>query len=122
MTNPTSTIQANEKRLLKAFETCSIEVLDELIHESAFFVIPNGVLCTKKMVLDNYRSGQTAMSSITASEQVINILDDTAVVSVVLEMQGKYNDQVISRKFRYLRVWKLFNNNWKVIAVSGVQL
>lgn len=72
------------------------------------------------MVLDNYRSGETTMTSIKPSNQKINIIDNIAVVSVTLEMTGNYNDQVISQQFRYKRLWKLIVDLWKVIAVSGV--
>jgi hypothetical protein len=62
------------------------------------------------------------MTSIKASDQKINVIDNTAVVSVNLEMTGKYNDQVINQQFRYIRVWKSFIDSWKVIAVSGVPI
>jgi ketosteroid isomerase-like protein len=117
-----SQILKNENELLNAFRKCDLNVLDELICEDALFILPNGSTVTKSIVLDNYRSGNTAMTSINSSDQKINLIDDTAVVSVNLEMTGKYNDQVISQQFRYLRVWKLFTNSWKVIAVSGIPL
>jgi ketosteroid isomerase-like protein len=111
-----------ENKLLKAFTQHDLIALDELIHESAFFVLPNGLAVTKSMVIENYRSGHTSMTSITPSDQQINMLEDTAVVSVNLEMTGKYNDQIISQQFRYIRVWKLLMERWQVIAVSGVRI
>jgi ketosteroid isomerase-like protein len=111
-----------ESKLLDAFTNKDLITLDAYIHDSALFVLPNGLTVTKSMVLDNYRNGNTAMSSIKSSDQKINLIDDTAIVSVNLEMTGQYNDQVISQQFRYIRVWKLSNDTWKVIAVSGVPL
>lgn len=115
-------IIVNEAELLNAFQKCDLATLDNLISGSALFVLPNGLTLTKAMVLDNYRSGGTTMTLINASDQKINIIDNTAVVSVNLEMTGKYNDQIVSQQFRYIRVWKLFIDSWKVIAVCGVPL
>ncbi|HSY62134.1 MAG TPA: nuclear transport factor 2 family protein [Cytophaga sp.] len=111
-----------ESRLLDAFTNKDLIMLDTCIHDSALFVLPNGLTVTKTMVLDNYRNGNTAMNSIKSSDQKINLIGNTAIVSVNLEMTGKYNDQIISQQFRYIRVWKLFNNIWQVIAVSGVPI
>jgi hypothetical protein len=111
-----------ESKLLDAFTNKDLITLDACIHDSALFVLPNGLTVTKSIVLDNYRNGDTAMTSIKSSDQKINVIDNTAVVSVNLEMTGQYNDQVISQQFRYIRVWKLFDNTWQVIAVSGVPL
>jgi ketosteroid isomerase-like protein len=115
-------IAANEETLLNAFQQCDLETLDKLLHDNVMFVLPNGEQVNKTQVLDNYRSGNMAMSTITPSEQVIQITDDNAVVALIMKMQGNYFDQIISRKFRYIRVWKRFGTDWKVIAVSGVQL
>ncbi|WP_020603708.1 nuclear transport factor 2 family protein [Spirosoma spitsbergense] len=111
-----------ESKLLEAFTKKDLISLDSLIHDSALFILPNGLSVTKSMVLDNYRKGETAMTSIKSKDQKINLIDDTAVVSVNLEMTGKYNEQIISQQFRYIRVWKLCNDNWQVIAVSGVPI
>lgn len=115
-------ITEKESELLTAFQSCDLDTLDKLIHETALFVLPNGLTVTKSKVLDNYRSGNTAMTSIKASDQIIVLIDKMAVVSVNLEMSGKYNDTIISQQFRYIRVWELIGNSWRVIAVSGVPI
>jgi ketosteroid isomerase-like protein len=115
-------IISNEKTLLDAFQNCDLQTLEYLLHDNAVFIYPNGLLFAKSTVLDNYRSGISAFSSIVTSEQTINIIDDTAVVSLVMELTGKYKDQLIQNKFRYIRVWKLFNDGLKVITTCGVQL
>ena len=111
-----------EEKLLAAFAAKDLEVISELLHDNALFVYPNGLIVTKANVLDNYRTGNSAFSTITASDRMINLIDDTAVVTMTLELKGNYYDQQISSQFRYIRVWKLFNGNWRVIAVSGVPL
>lgn len=111
----------HEEQLLNAFGNKDIAALDELIHNDAVFVLPNGLTVTKTAVLDNYRTGNTTMT-VTSSDQKITLLNDTAIVSMNLELKGNYFEEKISSQFRYLRVWKLVRNDWKVIATSGVPL
>lgn len=111
-----------EKRFLEAIKTKDLDTLDELIHEDVLFLLPNGHTLTKPQVLDNYREGNIMISMSTSSEIKMNVIGDTAVITLNIELQGRYFDQVINSHFRYLRVWKLFFGHWKVIAVSGVKL
>ena len=68
------------------------------------------------------RSGNMKVHSISSSEQQINLIGDNAIVSVLIELKGKYLEHPIDGKFRYIRVWKLINDTWKVIGGSGVQI
>lgn len=108
-----------EKRLLASLKSGDIEVLDELLHEHLIFNIPTGQTITKSMDLENYQSGIMTVSEVLATDQVIQLMEDTATVAVTIYLKAKYGDQPIDGKFRYLRVWKLFGHSWKVIAGSG---
>ena len=111
-----------EKQLLLAFETKNIAVLEKFLHENSLFVLPNGLCVTKTEVLNNYRNGNMDILSIKPSDYKIQFTDNIAVVTLNMEMAGKYNEQTYNTLFRYMRVWKLENNTWKVIATSGLQL
>lgn len=54
--------------------------------------------------------------------QIINRLEDVATVAATIDLNGQYGNQIIDEKFRYLRVWKLFGNSWKLIAGSGFSI
>jgi hypothetical protein len=110
-----------ENRLLEALKIGDIKVLDELIHDNLIFNIPTGQTITKAMDIDNYRSGVLTVSEILATDQIIKSIDDISTVAVTLYLKAKYADQIVDGKFRYLRVWKLVENSWKVIAGSGFQ-
>ncbi|WP_268845994.1 nuclear transport factor 2 family protein [Flavobacterium aestivum] len=120
--NSKDQIVENENRLLKAIQESDITVLDELLHDDLLFNIPNGMTITKNMDLDNYRSGSIIINSILPSDQIINVIDDTVIVAVTLVLNGKYDEQSLDGKYRYLRVWKLFDDSWKVIAGNCVLL
>ncbi|HWY35289.1 MAG TPA: nuclear transport factor 2 family protein [Nitrosopumilaceae archaeon] len=115
-------IQECEKKLLDAFGKKDLKTIDELIHDDALFVYPNGLPVTKAQVIENYRTGNSAFTTIIPGDQTINLFDDSAVVSLNLELKGNYHQELISAEFRYIRVWKLFNGKWQIIAVSGVPI
>lgn len=113
---------ANEKKLLSAMKTNNVELLDQLLHDELLFNGPSGETSTKAMDLKNYRSGNINLHTVESSDLMLNMVADDVVVAVTVEIKGNYLGQEIDGKFRYLRVWKLFENNWKVIAGSVVTL
>jgi hypothetical protein len=119
---PLEEVAQHERDLLRAFELKDIPLLDALIHNSALFVLPNGLSVTKGTILNNYREGNTQMASLVATDQQINVIGSNAVVSFNLEMKGKYFDKVLSSNFRYLRVWQRTVGSWQVTSTAGVQL
>ncbi|TBO40211.1 nuclear transport factor 2 family protein [Pedobacter kyonggii] len=120
--NTREQIILNEDRLLTAIQHGDIEDLDLLLHEDLLFNLPNGVTITKAMDMETYTSGNLIVNSILPTEQQINLINDIAVVSVKIELKAVYNSQSIEGIFRYLRVWKLFDQEWKVIAGSCVAI
>ncbi|MHC5763458.1 nuclear transport factor 2 family protein [Nostoc sp.] len=112
----------NEKKLLLAMKTNNVELLDQLLHDELLFNGPSGETATKAMDLENYRSGNINLHTLESSDLMLNMVADDIVVAVTVEILGNYLGQEIDGKFRYLRVWKLFENNWKVIAGSVVTL
>lgn len=111
-----------EKRLLEGIRNGDVRVLDELLYENLIFNIPNGQTITKEIDIENYRSGIFTVYEILTINQIINSIDDFSTVSMTVYLKAKYADQIVDGKFKYLRVWKLFDNSWKVIAGSGFQI
>lgn len=111
-----------ENRLLDAIRNGDIDTLDALLHDSLIFNIPTGQTITKIVDIENYRLGIMTVNEILATDQTIMIIEDSSVVAVTIHLKSKYAGQIIDGKFRYLRVWKLFDKSWKVIAGSGFQI
>lgn len=115
-------ILTNEKHLLEAMKTNNVELLDQLLHDELLFNGPTGETATKAMDLNNYRSGNINLHTVESSQQMLSVVGDDVVVAVTVEIKGDYLGEELNGKFRYLRVWKRFENNWKVIAGSVVTL
>ena len=115
-------VEETEAALLTAMKKSDIRSLDELLDDDLLFTIPTGQTITKVMDIDNWRTGRIVMHEIVPSEQVISIIGDNAIVSVLLELSGTFSGQFIGGKFRYTRIWKLTNGKMRVIGGSGIQL
>ena len=112
----------HENRLLNAMKASNIKALDELLHDDLIFNIPTGQTITKPMDIENYQSGMMTVSEIFATDQIIKSFDGISTIALTLHLKARYEEQIVDGKFRYLRVWKLFGNSWKVIAGSGFQI
>lgn len=116
------TIVNAEIELLTAIKNADVNILEKFLHDDLLFNLPNGNTITKEFDLDAYRSGKMKVDSLEASDQVVNIIDDTAVVSVTISLKGVFDNNPINGAFRYIRVWKQSGESLKVIAGSCVPL
>lgn len=115
-------VTAAESRLIHAIKASDVNALDELLHDDLLFIVPGGQTITKAIDLDAHRSGNMVVDEISATTEHINTIGDTAVVTLAIDTKGKMFQQPIAGKFRYIRVWKLFGDKWKVIAGSCTQV
>ncbi|MEJ5089407.1 DUF4440 domain-containing protein [Sphingobacterium faecium] len=109
-----------ESKLYGAIKESDIKVLEELLHDDLLFVIPSGDVITKEMDLQSYRDGNLKIRELNPHVEHLNIIDDTAVITLTLELKGNYGGDDFESKFRYIRVWKAFASGIKVIGGSGM--
>jgi hypothetical protein len=111
-----------EVELLTAIKNADVSTLEKMLHDDLLFNLPDGNTITKEFDLNSYRSGKMKVDSVEASDQIISIIEDTAVVAVTVLLKGTYNNSVLDGVFRYIRVWKQSGESLKVIAGNCVQL
>jgi hypothetical protein len=107
-----------EQKLIEGIRSSNIQFLDNILHDNLLFIAPNGNVITKKMDLASHRSGAMKVEKIISNVEAINIIDDCAVVIVVYDTKGTMLGNPIQGKFRYIRIWKQFNDGLKVIGGS----
>ena len=91
-----------------------------LIHDELLFTIPNGQVITKEMDLESHRTGIIKVDKWKANNQKINFIgNDIAIDTVVVNIKGEMMKPPIDQHIRYLRIWKNFTNEWKIIAGSS---
>ena len=113
-------IIALEAQLIAAIKSRDYLKLGAILHDDLLFVIPNGQTVTKAMDIANLQSGDLNIVDIAISEQEINLIEDCAIVSVMIVLKGDYLKQTIDGTYKYIRVWKLLDGSWKVIGGAGV--
>jgi len=111
-----------ENMLLHAMHQSDLEKLDALLFEDLLFTIPNGQTITKEIDLNAYASGEMNITKIEASNLQMNLLENVAVVSVNVHMEGSYASQPMDGDYKIIRVWKQFQDGLKVIAGSSIML
>ncbi|MFD2556338.1 nuclear transport factor 2 family protein [Sphingobacterium tabacisoli] len=111
-----------ENRLYSAIKESDLQALDELLHEDLLFIAPSGEVITKEIDLKTYREGQLKITELEPQIENLHIIDDTAVITLTIEMKGNYNGQPFEAKYRYIRFWKHTSQGIRIIGGSGTQI
>ncbi len=112
-----------EKLLLDYDDPNHVDNIDKLLHDDLIFNIFDGSVLDKPTLMEIHHSEQVEITSFSTSDYKVSVIDDSVVVSMIGMMNANYGKKVISNaKFQYIRVWKLFKNEWKVIAAMQSSL
>jgi ketosteroid isomerase-like protein len=117
-------IKHAEEQLRTAMLTADVDALDQLIHDDLLFLAPTGAVARKAEDLENYREARQRMTRIEPRDLSIQLFgDDTAVVSVLTELEGVFEGAPFAGTFRYLRTWRRDAGRWQIIggAVMAAQ-
>ncbi|RZL62380.1 MULTISPECIES: nuclear transport factor 2 family protein [Pedobacter] len=118
----TDNILALENELYGAIKDRNVKLLDELLHDDLLFIVPSGEIITKNMDIDSYREDNLRINELLPKTENLNIIGDTAVITVVLLLKGEYNKIPFEAKYRYIRFWKQLKDGIKVIGGSGIAI
>lgn len=111
-----------EKQLLEAMKKSDVKILDQLLHDDLLFVLPTGEVITKQMDLETHQSGNLILQEINSTIDSIQQIEDNVVVTLSSNIKGKMSEQAFEGNFRYMRVWKVFDGELKVIAGSSIPI
>ena len=115
-------ILEKETELFKAIEARDIDKIDQLLHDDLLLINPGGDTITKKMDLDSHRAGEMVVEKLNATFENVNIIADTAIVTLSIETKGKMLGKDFQGRFRYIRIWKQIEDELKVIGGSCTQI
>jgi ketosteroid isomerase-like protein len=96
--------------------------LERLLDDGLFFTGPDGQIYTKAQDLDAHRNGWIRITRLEPSEEHVARFGEMGVVSVRMEMAGEFQGQAFAGAYRYTRIWRWANGEWRVVAghVSAV--
>ncbi|WP_293299841.1 nuclear transport factor 2 family protein [Pedobacter sp. UBA4863] len=115
-------ILLQEENLRNAIMHGDVQALDILLHDDLLFVLPGGQVVTKKIDLDTYRDGRLKISAFVPAVETLNIIEDTAVIQLIVGLEGEYDGAAFKQQFRYVRFWKKLEDGIRVIGGSGTAL
>jgi ketosteroid isomerase-like protein len=118
--NDKESIERHEERLRLAMLASNTSELDALLSDKLIFTDQSGKVLDKQTDLETHRSGALKLTKLQASEQELRLFGDTAIVSVLMRIQGSFSGQDFSIKNRYTRVWLKRNEAWLVVAAHSV--
>ena len=111
-----------EQELLEAIKSSNIVRLNALLHDDLLFVTPDGQTITKQMDLEAHRTKAMVVEEIKSDVEEITFIDNSAIVVLVYNTKGKMMGNAIDGKYKYIRVWNLLDEEWKIIGGSCVKL
>lgn len=111
-----------EERFLQALRNVDIEAVAKLIHDKVIYNHPSGKVLTKEMDVEDFRSASPEVEQLDCIERQVEVFGDTAIVSTLLYLKGVFGGHQVEGKSRFMRTWKKFDNGWKIIAASSINL
>lgn len=122
MTIQKNDVEQMELHLIEAIKCSDIAFLDKTIHDDLLCMGPDGGTITKQMDMESHRKGDMVVEKLEHHIEDIRIMDDVAVCTIVYDTKGKMMGNPIAGKFKYIRVWKQFDEGLKVVAAACFQL
>lgn len=119
---PRSTVRAAELALRGAQLRSDVTTLSELIDDALVFTGPDGLVYSKSDDLGAHRSGDIRIEQLDPSEEQVLEFGDIVVVSVRMDMRGTFKGAPFAGPARYMRVWRLTDDGWKVVAGQVTQI
>jgi ketosteroid isomerase-like protein len=83
---------------------------------------PDGALNTKQQDIDDLKSGKFVVESGTSAELQPRVFGNTAVVTGIADLKGKYNGQDISGRYRFTDTYVKENGKWKLVATQATKI
>ena len=106
-----------EERLRQAMLASNVSVLNELLAPEIIITNHLGELLKKQDDLAAHKSGLFKIIELKPSEQQIQIHGEVAIVSVRMQLSGRYNGNPTNGDFRFTRVWAVSSSGaWHIIA------
>ena len=111
-----------EEKLIEGIRTSNIQFLDKVLHDDLLFLAPDGQVVTKSADLASHKRGEMVVDTVSSTIEEIKIVGDTAIVVVVYDTKGRMLGSPIQGRFRYIRIWKRFDDGLRVVGGGCIKL
>jgi ketosteroid isomerase-like protein len=86
-------------------------------------ITAKGAIQTKEQAIANLRSGALQLATLNISDRKVRVYGSTAVVTSVAELTGGKNDQDVTGRYRYTRVYvRNPQGQWKIVSFEASRI
>lgn len=117
-----SEILAIEDALINAMIKGDIGFMENIFSEKYVFLGSDGSTWGKEKALEDFKNPNYTLKSLKIHDRQINLHTNCVVVTGISELEGHIGENLISGRFRFMRVWEKGNAVWQVIAVCTSKL
>jgi ketosteroid isomerase-like protein len=97
--------------------------LETLLADDYTGITAKGAIQTKDQAIGNLKSGALQLSAITTSDRKVRVYGATAVVTSVAELTGSKDDQEVTGRYRYTRVYvRNPQGQWKIVSFEASRI
>ena len=97
--------------------------LEALLADDYTAITARGAIQTKGQAIDNLRTGAFQLTSLSISDRKVRIYGSTAVVTSLAELTGNRNDEELSGRYRYTRVYvRNQMGQWKIVSFEASRI
>jgi len=97
--------------------------LDALLADEYTGITAKGAIQTKDQAIGNLKSGAIQLTGLQISDRKVRVYGTTAVVTSLAELTGGKNDQEISGRYRYTRVYvRNPQGVWKIVSFEASRI
>ncbi len=98
-------------------------VLESLLADDYTAIKAKGAIQTKEQALSNLKSGSLQLTALSISDRKVRIYGTTAVVTSLAELTGNRNDQEVTGRYRYTRVYvRNSQGQWKIVSFEASRI
>ena len=107
-----------ERRWQEALTQRDVTMLDRLMAEDYVLTTVSGEVVNKLRVLEEVKSSN-ATAEVRNTDVAVRVYGDVAIVTGLVLISGRFNNQDVSTRSRYLKVYVKRQGQWRVVAAQA---
>jgi ketosteroid isomerase-like protein len=111
-----SDLKTLDAKLTDAFKASDVRTLDKYMDEDYILIDPRGGVHNKKQYLKHLTDGASKVKDLKETDVKVRVFGDTAVVTGLLQVKGKFDGKDISPEYRWTRVYNKKGDEWRCVV------
>lgn len=110
-----SDVKALDAKLTEAFKTHDVKMFEKHTDDDYILIDPRGGTHNKTKYLEHLTKGSPKFKDLKETDVKVRVFGDTAVVTGLLQVKGKFEDKEVSPEYRWTRVYNKKGNEWRCV-------